>query len=103
MKRRYMKFRHDALKAIPFILMGAVLLWSGYNLVFGGNGVFALSGMVVQEERLQAHLDELRTRREAVESRVVRLRPDSLDWDLVEEQAILNLGALPEDAKALRM
>lgn len=103
MKHRFMKFRHDMLKCLPIIMMGLFLAWSGYYLVFGTGSIFALKTMKIQEQQLQAHLLEMKTKREAIEARVTRLRPGSLDWDMVEEQAILSLGEMPKDAKAVRM
>lgn len=103
MKHRLMKFRHDMLKGLPLILMGAFLAWCGYYLVFGTGSVFALQTMKIQEQQLTAHLTEMRTQREGMEARVTRLRPDSLDWDMVEEQAASSLGEMPKGSKAVRM
>ena len=103
MKHRFMKFRHDILKGLPLILMGAFLAWCGYYLVFGTNSVFALKTMKIQEAQMSQNLNDIRTQRETVEAKVTRLRPGSLDWDMVEEQAAISLGEMPKDKKALNM
>jgi len=91
------------LKMLPIVMMGLFLGWCGYYLVFGTGSVFALKTMKIQEQQLQAHLDEMRTKREGMEAKVTRLRPGSLDWDMVEEQAIISLGEMPKDTKAVKM
>jgi len=103
MKHRFMKFRHDIIKGLPLVLMGFFLAWCGYYLVFGTGSVFSLRTMKIQEQQLTAHLDEVRAKREDVEAKVMRMRPDTLDWDMVEEQAILSLGEVRKDTKALNM
>ena len=98
-----MQLRRDMFKIIPICMMGLFLGWCGYYLVFGTNSVFALKTMKIQETQLSQNLTDIRGQREGVESRVMRLRPDSLDWDMVEEQAAASLGEMPKDAKAVRM
>ena len=103
MKHRFMKFRQDILKAAPLIMMGLFLTWCGYYLVLGDNSIFALKTMKLQEAQLSQNLVDVRTQREGVEAKVTRLRPDTLDWDMVEEQATMSLGEMPKDKKALKM
>jgi|SRR4051812_25288771 len=103
MKYRLMKLRRDMFKIIPIGMMGLFLMWSGYYLVFGTNNIFALKTMKIQQAQLQANLDDVKGQRVAMESKVTRLRPGSLDWDMVEEQAIQSLGEMPKDAKSVKM
>jgi hypothetical protein len=43
------------------------------------------------------------TERAGIEDRVVRMRPDSIDWDLVEQEAQTQLGPQGKNTKSLNM
>ena len=88
-----MKFRNDILSALPVLISAFVIAWCGFYLLFGANSIFNLRALKVQEAELQAHLDAVHTQRADIDDRVVRMRPDSLDWDLVEQQARAQLGS----------
>ena len=94
-----MKLRSNLIRVLPLMMMGAFLLWSGYYLIFGTNSFFSLQAMKIQGQHLTAHLEDVRTERETLEDRVVRLRPDTLDWDMVEERALLTLGTQTSPAQ----
>ncbi|MBU6235659.1 MAG: hypothetical protein KGQ41_07420 [Alphaproteobacteria bacterium] len=102
MKSFLMRFRHDFLRALPVLICGVIIAWCSFYLLFGTSSIFVLRTLKVQEAQLEQTHDTLVADRTQVEDRVVRMRPNSLDWDLVEEQALLQLGASPE-AKALKM
>lgn len=98
-----MNIRHDFIRVFPLVIMSVFFAWCVFNLFFGAGNVFSLGQMQAEEAQLSAHLDEMRTKRETIESQVVRVRPDTLDWDLIDEQAIKLLGDMPESGKALNM
>ncbi len=87
-----MKFRNDILSALPVLISAFVIMWCGFYLLFGANSIFSLRALKVQEAQLQTHLTAVHTQRADIEDRVVRMRPDTLDWDLVEQQARTQLG-----------
>ena len=80
-------------------LLGLSLaIYFGYHAVNGSRGLLAWQQVRVDLAVRQQELDALRVTREALESRVVRLRHDSLDPDLIDELARKELSfALPLD------
>ena len=74
-------------------IIGTLLIgYFSYHLVQGGHGLIALlqlKSTVAQAEQIASALT---VRRETLEHRVNLLRPDSLDPDLLEEQARKLLG-----------
>ena len=59
----------------------------GYHAVSGSRGLLAWQEVTAALEASRGELQALRTERAALESRVVRLRHDSLDPDLIDELA----------------
>ena len=98
-----MKLRHDILSALPVIISAFVCTWCGFYLLFGTNSIFSMRSLEVQEAQLSSHLDAVHTQRAGIEDRVVRMRPNSLDWDLVEQEAQSLLGPQGHDTKSLNM
>lgn len=103
MKPEDMKFRNALFSAIPVILSAFVIAWCGFYLLFGSNSIFSLRALEVQEAQLDTHLKTVHAERSTLEDRVVRMRPDTLDWDLVEQEAQTKLGSLAPDQKSLKM
>jgi cell division protein FtsB len=97
------KFRYDILKSLPVIISSVLIAWCGFYLLFGASSIFTLRLLKVQEAKLEKTANNLALQRKDVESRVVRMRPDTLDWDLVEEQAHVKLGTSPLITKSLKM
>jgi cell division protein FtsB len=79
--------------AAPALLIGAAL-YLGYHTVHGERGLLAWMRTKDEVANLRVELAAARTERAQLENRVKRLRPDSLDADLLEERAraVLNLG-----------
>jgi cell division protein FtsB len=59
----------------------------GYHAVSGSRGLVAWQRVSVALEASQQELQAVRAERAALEGRVVRLRRDSLDPDLIDELA----------------
>jgi len=59
----------------------------GYHAVNGSRGLFAWQQVTMDLEASRQELERLRAERAALEGRVVRLRHDSLDPDLIDELA----------------
>ncbi len=57
-----------------------------YHSLQGDHGVLAWRQLDLLITEAEGRLNELETRRDALERRVHMLRPDSLDADMVEEQ-----------------
>lgn len=98
-----MKFRHSIFSALPVLISAFAIAWCGFYLLFGTNSIFSLRALEVQEAQLQTHLAAVHTERADIEDRVVRMRPNSLDWDLVEQEAQAQLGAGGPAVKSLNM
>ena len=102
MKLFLMRFRHDILRALPVIICGVIITWCSFYLLFGSSSIFVLRTLKVQEAQLQDTHGTLLAERTDIEDRVIRMRPDSLDWDLVEQEALLKLGP-PKATTSLKM
>lgn len=73
--------------------MGFILAaYFSYHIGFGERSYWRLRTVDHAMERLSAEYDTLHAQRTALESRVTRLRPGSLDPDLLEERARYVLG-----------
>ena len=82
--------------AFPFVTLG-LAAYFGYYLIYGNHGVINLARVQHEIELKQADLDHIRAQREALEHRVSLLRPESVDPDLLEEQARSRLGLTERD------
>lgn len=58
-----------------------------YHAVSGKHGIFALISLSDTLEKSQTELDMVRAERIDLDHKVALLRPDSLDLDLLDEQA----------------
>ncbi len=63
-----------------------------YHLVAGQRGYFSLISLESQTASTTAEYAALKSEREAVEKRVIMMRPGSIDRDLLEERARHVLG-----------
>lgn len=77
------------------ILLGLVNF--GYHGLQGDFGVFALMRAEAQEIALREELSALRTERAQLENLALRLSPDFLDLDLLDERARSVLGHMRAD------
>ena len=92
-----------ARQAIAPILGTVVVGYFGYHMVQGDYGIIAY--LQLKAKLAQAHAIEERLERDRVrlEQRVVLLRPDNLDRDLLEERARVMLNyAHPDDVVIFR-
>lgn len=77
---------------LPFIILGVIALYFGYHLMTGERSIIAYVQLDQQLEIAQAQFDEVSAQRIALEDKVKRLRPSSLDLDFLEERAHVMLG-----------
>lgn len=96
--KRLIEQRYTLKQNILTIIGMCLCLYFSYHLLFGTRSYLSLVILDRNTERLAASYDDLRAERETLESRVRKLRPDSLDRDLLEEQARFVLGyGYPEE------
>jgi cell division protein FtsB len=74
------------------LVIFALVLYFGYFAIYGKHGL--VNWVRLNEEIVlkQGELDRTKTERAALEHRVRLLRPESVDPDLLEEQARARLG-----------
>jgi cell division protein FtsB len=86
---------------VTFISFG-LFVYFFYHLMHGDRGYFAWKGVEEKLKTSQIEYEKAVSEREALENRVKRLRPDSLDPDLLDEQARRVLGFIkPEEIVVL--
>jgi cell division protein FtsB len=82
--------------AFPLIVISLVLYF-GYFAIYGSHGLMNWIRLEHEIELKQTELDAVRAERAALEHRVRLLRPESVDPDLLEEQARARLGLSEPD------
>jgi cell division protein FtsB len=79
------------------LVVTALVLYFGYFAVYGKHGLVNWIRLNHEIEMKQSELDSVRAERQALEHRVRLLRPESVDPDLLEEQARARLGLSEPD------
>jgi cell division protein FtsB len=74
------------------LVVGALVIYFGYFAINGNHGLVNWIRLNHEIELKQANLDRIKSERLALEHRVRLLRPESVDPDLLEEQARARLG-----------
>jgi cell division protein FtsB len=82
--------------AFPLVVV-ALVLYFGYFALYGNHGLVNWIRLQNEIDAKQSELDQVRTERTALEHRVRLLRPESVDPDLLEEQARARLGLSEPD------
>ena len=82
--------------SFPLLVMALVGYFS-YFAVFGNHGLLRWSRLQATVEAKQAELDRLQSERQSLQRRVSLLRPESVDDDMLEEQARSRLGLTEAD------
>jgi len=95
---RNIKIRAALLQLALWALVAALIGYFGYHGVHGDRGLRAHRTFEAEIASLKAELAGLEGQRKALEARVARFEPNSVDRDLLEEQARKDLGWLhPND------
>lgn len=84
-------------------LIAALTAYFVYHGVHGERGLRAHRGIEAEIAALGAELARLETQREALEQRVARFEPASVDRDLLDEQARRSLGVLHPNDRILQL
>ena len=80
-----------------FILGLCLCLYFGYHTLQGERSLPHLLSLGKSIEKQEAQLSALKAQREALEQKVVMLRPGSIDPDFLEERARLVLGFVKDE------
>lgn len=83
--------------ALPPALLIVLCAYFVYHALHGEHGLWALRELEARAITLEARAQEIAAQRAALEARVALLRPDSLDLDMLDEQARRQLGVLHPD------
>lgn len=79
----------------------AIFVYFGYHLIHGDSGYFANKGLQKKLAVAEQKLAQKKSDREKLENRVKRLRPDSLDLDMLDERARVTLGFMKPQERVL--
>ena len=102
MSRWYDIRRHLKAAVAPFLCFCAVIYF-GYHTVQGDRGLIAYARLSNEIADAREALAKVHTERAALEHRVSLLRPDSIDRDMLDEQARRVLGySDPDDVVIYR-
>ncbi len=88
---------------IPTLLFVVVLLYFSYHAISGERGLLALIQLSQKIEQARLELDIVHAQRLKYERNVKLLRDDSLDLDLLDEQARRLLGYAEKDEKVYNL
>ena len=75
----------------------ALFVYFAFHLVHGEMGYFAMRGVNSKLSEAGVEYKDVKTHRVSVENRVKRLRPESLDLDMLDERSRAVLGFLDKD------
>ncbi|MDX2050009.1 MAG: septum formation initiator family protein [Rickettsiaceae bacterium] len=78
-----------------------VFLYFSYHTIYGNRGILAKYEIQKLIDESSAELDKLRSERIKLEHKVKLLRPDSLDKDMLEEQAKKILGIAKDNEEVI--
>jgi cell division protein FtsB len=84
---------------LPTLLFVVILIYFSYHAVSGDRGLLALIQLSHKIESARAELDVIHSTRLKLERNVKLMRSDSLDLDLLDEQARRLLGYADKDEK----
>ncbi len=90
--RRLIEQRYAIRRNFPAIVGLILAAYFSYHIGFGERSYWRLRALENQIVHLSADYEQFHGQRTALESRVSRLRPGSLDPDLLEERARYVLG-----------
>ena len=84
------------------VLFFTLFLWFSFHLLQGDRGYYSYKSSEQQLVTMQGEYAALKIRREKLENRVQRMRSNSLDPDLLDEQARIMLNRFDENEYILR-
>ena len=90
--KRLIEQRYLVRRNFTAIIGFCLFCYFSYNIVFGERSALRLLTLERSTAEATATYNDLHAQRTALESQVIRLRPGSLDRDLLEERARVVLG-----------
>lgn len=97
MVTRY-RLRSALLNLALWLFAGSVVGYFAYHAFHGQRGIEAQRNFEVEIATLKSDLSRLEQQRHALEAKVAQLRPESVDRDILDEEARTQLGWLnPND------
>lgn len=96
-EQRLMLLKQFVALAIGLLLMAYFL----YHTMYGTKGYLTEKHMEAEVAKAQENLDAVKEDRAKLEKRVQGLKPESIDPDLLEEQARKQLGFTKPDEKVI--
>ena len=84
------------------VLFFTLFIWFAFHLIQGDRGFYSYEHYQAERAAMQAEYVTLKGNREKIENRVHRLRSQSLDKDLLDQQARHMLNQFGENEYILR-
>ncbi|MGV2432692.1 MAG UNVERIFIED_CONTAM: septum formation initiator family protein [Rickettsiaceae bacterium] len=81
-------------------LLASILLYFVFHSIYGNRGILTYFKISNQIEEKEKELDMIRAERLEIEHKVKALKPESLDADMLDEQARKNLGVVGVNEQA---
>ena len=91
-------YQHHLRKIMGPALSLCLLSYLVFLLVHGGRGYFALQGLNEKNAEVQTAYQKVLDERMMIERRVSLLRPETLDTDMLEQQAQYLLGFYSDES-----
>ena len=89
-------------KQAAVLIIGLLLLaYFVYHTVYGRKGIITEQQLQTQLDQSQINLKNVESDRKAMERRVQGLKPESLDTDLLDEEARRQLGLTKPEEKVI--
>ena len=101
MSRQKPKSPKSISQLLATFLSFGLFLYFGYHLSHGDHGYFAWKGLQEKIVQRQEKYDQKMQERVALENRVKRMRPNSLDVDMLDERARVVLGFVKPGEKVI--
>ena len=86
---------------LPALIGLSLALYFFYHLAYGERSIFQYMDLQSERAALSAERDVLGEKRAELQARVVKMRPDSIDRDMLEERVMATLGYIPEQSYIL--
>ncbi len=85
---------------MSFIFL-SIIAYFAYHTIYGNRGLVAKREIEKKIEKAEKELEKIRSDRIEIEHKVKLLRPETLDKDMLEEQARKILGVAKKDEEVI--
>ena len=87
--------RYNLVAYIPHIVGGLALFYFLFHLVSGDRGLVSYLHAIGEYKLISTELSLIKEKNAVLENRIDLLKDDSVDYDMLEEQAMKTLGLAP--------